>query len=417
MQRHASFYLLSLPVFLWLPSYATASDEPPARLFSTTGQGHGRSAALQREPLSAGSSPSVAVQAHASSLTTRTEQLLLPLAVDQMVQRGRSYSLSSGAVVWEGRTMESGRRVVSASPVEQEGGSVILVRHGAHIHGKLHAMGKLFLIQPTTHEMHELIEIDRSRMPPLHPVADVRPVQRAVEVASVEPVTVPRKGTATDPIVIHLMVNYTQAVLKRRPSIDEYIDLLVAETNRGLFASDIFVKLDVVAKTRVEYTESGRLVTDLANYRRADDGSMDEVHAQRDTAGADLNVLLVNNGDGCGQAASVGGDSSTAFAVVNRICTTGSGTFGHELGHLFGARHDPGSDSSNRPYAYGHGYQSEAGGWHTIMAYPCKKTACEEINRWSTPHQTYQGRVLGDAHASDNRRVLNERAATVAEFR
>ena len=58
-----------------------------------------------------------------------------------------------------------------------------------------------------------------------------------------------------------------------------------------------------------------------------------------------------------GQADAIYADASSAFAIVDYDCATGYYSFGHELGHLQGARHDPNNDPTSTPFAYGHGYQ------------------------------------------------------------
>jgi hypothetical protein len=144
---------------------------------------------------------------------------------------------------------------------------------------------------------------------------------------------------------------------------------------------------------------------------------MDSIHTQRNTNTADVGVLIANNTAYCGLASAIGATAATAFVEVYWDCATGYYSFAHEIGHLQSARHDPANDPTNTPYAYGHGYQSTAGGWRTIMAYACSSTTCTRINYWSNPGKTYSGRAMGTTNRNDNHRVLNNTKATVAAFR
>ena len=74
-------------------------------------------------------------------------------------------------------------------------------------------------------------------------------------------------------------------------------------------------------------------------------------------APADVAVLVVTNNAYCGLASGIGSTAPTAFAEVYWDCATGYYSFGHEVGHLQSARHNPKNDPTNTPYAWGHGYQ------------------------------------------------------------
>jgi hypothetical protein len=115
-------------------------------------------------------------------------------------------------------------------------------------------------------------------------------------------------------------------------------------------------------------------------------------------------------------ASAIGATSSTAFAAVYHGCATGYYSFGHEIGHLQAARHDPNNDPTTTPYAYGHGYQYAAGNWRTIMAYNCSG-GCTRINWWSNPNKTRGGVPMGTASQSDNTRVLNITSPIMANFK
>jgi hypothetical protein len=126
-------------------------------------------------------------------------------------------------------------------------------------------------------------------------------------------------------------------------------------------------------------------------------------------------VLITTNTQYCGLG-YLNSNAASAFSVTAASCMTGYYSFAHEIGHNFGARHDPATDPSTTPVAYAHGYRSPTNAWRTIMAYNCSPS-CPRINYWSNPARTYGGQAMGTTTRSNNARLLNERAATVAAFR
>ena len=142
---------------------------------------------------------------------------------------------------------------------------------------------------------------------------------------------------------------------------------------------------------------------------------MEEVHTLRNKYSADICVLLTYDDDLCGIANGIGVTGTDAFCIVstNSTCATSNYSFGHEIGHLLGCRHDPSADSGTTPFAYGHGYVNPSETWKTIMAYG----SSHRLQYWSNPNVTYGGESMGTVSTNDNARVWNGRASTVMAFR
>ena len=232
---------------------------------------------------------------------------------------------------------------------------------------------------------------------------------------------------------IDILVVYTPAarrIVGGTAEIEAMIDLMIAETNQAYQAGGVKQRLVLVAREEVEYNESENSNEDFLRLVEPSDGYMDEVHAIRDRAGADL-VHLIAESYGGGIALQ-----AAAFGLTG--AGSDSGTFAHETGHNMGLAHDRYAMSIGLS-PYGHGYVNQkafVGGapdsasWITIMAYPnqCSDAgfSCNQIMRFSNPNQTYLGDPLGvpgdqrtrvvDGPA-DAVRALNLTRHSVAGFR
>lgn len=397
-----------------------AAAQGPQPLFSAVPaiyravQGDSAFDALANEPSSAKID---VVMVNAAALQADTDSLTLDLDIGGPVkltaQRGSAYYTDDGSLVWQGSIAETAtRRVMTKDEIAEDAlNSVMLVRNGDKITGNVRVLGQLYKIRPLHDARHVVVEVDDSAMPLDHPPADYR---KLFENAA--PLPADTKAVAAN-TVIRVLVNYTAAAASASGDINGLINLAVAESNQGYTNSAVQITLQLAAKSQITYTESGSFNTDLTRYRGTSDGYMDTIHSQRNTNTADVGVLLINNSSSCGLASAIGATASTAFAAAHWDCATGYYSFAHEIGHLQSARHDPTNDPTNTPYAYGHGFQSTAGGWRTIMAYACSGANCTRINYWSNPNKTYGGRAMGTTSRNDNARVLNNTRATVAAFR
>jgi peptidyl-Asp metalloendopeptidase len=275
-----------------------------------------------------------------------------------------------------------------------------------------------YSIEPLGGGLHAVSRIDQSGFPSEHP-ADVPSgaisdaISGAVAArASDGDVSIAANAT------INVLVVYTAAAASATSNISSLIQLAVDETNQSYVNSGIAISMNRVYTGQISYSESGRSFSTHVNYLKGTtDGIMDNVHTLRNTYAADVVVLVVNDSEACGIAAAIKATASSAFAVAHYSCITGYYSFGHEIGHLQGARHDRFVDGSTTPYAYGHGFIPASKTWRTVMAYGNNCSNCTRIQYWSNPLKTYGGVAMGTATYEDNARVLNGTATTVAAFR
>jgi hypothetical protein len=231
--------------------------------------------------------------------------------------------------------------------------------------------------------------------------------------------------TMIAPAVIDVLAAYTPAageLLRSRP-----LDDLFREANRVYANSNTNVRVNLKGFLRTNYSESGRIETDLRRLQRRGDGILEDVQAERDRIGADLAVLLTSraqtNGDVVGLAYQFtrgAGNDRFGFSVVTLDSRETGITLAHELGHNLGAGHDKAtaSDDDGEPTApYAYGYRFRAGAdkrvYKDIMAYGPGTT----LPFFSTPNFKWLGKPIGDADSADNARIVKEIAPDVERYR
>ena len=236
---------------------------------------------------------------------------------------------------------------------------------------------------------------------------------------------------------IDILVAYTPRAKAEQGNIDAFIQFAIDNTHRIYRNSRIDLRLRLVHKHQVSYTQAPSMSTDLwrltytagHSFGRDPLGYMDEVHGLRDRYGADLVVLIVgmNTPGVCGiawrpgfQQSAVHDFSGQGFSVLAQNCESLTyHTFAHEIGHNQGAAHDPFNARTGYSFPWGHGLCNNAEDWNTIMAYAQNEAgSCRrEIEYFSSPLLRYRGTPTGDAAERDNRRVLVATAKRVANYR
>lgn len=325
--------------------------------------------------------------------------------VSHTVVKERVEKRSSGQYTWFG------------SIEDAEHSQVILVVENGSMAGNIRIEGNMYQIRKIGDGVHIICEIDQSAFPDEAPPIPVE----TPDASDIGPPASQADGTP----VIDVMVVYTDDVAIASGNIAAEIQLAIDETNQSYANSGINQRLRLVHSQEVVYDETGDMFTDLNCITSPSDSCLDQIHTWRDTFGADVVCLWVEDGGSfCGLAWLMSTVSnsfeSSAFSIVDRGCSTGNFTFEHELGHNMGATHDRINTSVQGAFPYSFGYQDPGGNWRTIMAYNCPG-GCPRIPYWSSPDVTF-GNVLtgvpeGEPDAADNRKTLNNTALTIVKFR
>jgi hypothetical protein len=237
-------------------------------------------------------------------------------------------------------------------------------------------------------------------------------------------------GSTIDVLVVYSQGSTTAA--GGSTAINNLITLMEAETNQGYAQSNVIQRVRIVGRQEVVSAEGAGLNSYLTALENGT-GAFTAIPGLRNSTGADLVYLIQNQvSDPCGLASMVLPSLSTSFAPQGYSagqldCSTGSGgwTFGHELGHLMGTRHDWASDpTNNSPFTYNHGYvQPGPNRSCDVMATrsACSNAGNARANYWSNPNVTVNGVPIGipegQTNAAENWKALNNTRSTISNFR
>ena len=406
--HHMAVLGLMLALVLALMPPVLAQETP--NLFSAPSEAVGDLSDAQSEVLerlqSAPTTEAIRVVRLEPELLTTADSLTLNLfeGNDVLVTDVRTEVRSGTDLSWFG----DNPKTLSSAVLSVVQGSVIgTVRDGE----------QLFWVRPLGDGLHAVVQVDPNAFPEEHP-PEFQELENE-DTGTLDLAPQDEDTAADEGSIVTVLVAYTPAArsdLGGTAAIRGLIQVAVDETNQSFANSGVNPRLQLVESYETNYPESGNMVTDRNRFRDDGDGFMDEVHDRRDAANADLALLVTAPGGFCGIAADILATEATAFAVVAHNCATGYYSFGHEIGHLFGARHNPEADSTTTPFAYGHGFFFQPEQWRTVMSYNCPG-GCTRLPYWSDPLVAIGGQASGSAATHHNARVLNETAARLANFR
>jgi Leucine-rich repeat (LRR) protein len=225
-----------------------------------------------------------------------------------------------------------------------------------------------------------------------------------------------------DKATIDILFVYTSQVASSFPNIQARINGAVEAANWTFERDSITdlsgnpVRLRAIPQSfQVEYPDlhvANETADKLAMWaavqllaRRDTLGVMDEVLDYRERYDADVVILLVEN-FGSGIVKDRSTDPEDAFGVINWRYLK-SHTLAHEIGHLFGAKHDRYAENETDTTDYpglNYGFVYKPGAVRTLMSYSteCDEQPppldCYQTPRFSSQSGTHNGSTLGDVY-------------------
>ncbi|MBI6118786.1 M12 family metallo-peptidase [Salegentibacter maritimus] len=210
---------------------------------------------------------------------------------------------------------------------------------------------------------------------------------------------------------VSVLVLYTPNADASVPDIDATANLSIAQLQQALSGSQVDVSrlnVELVDVLPLAFNESGDIVNDVGDLSA-------NVNAQnlRQTNNADLVLLLTdgNYGTIVGIADAINADFQTGYAIAQANSATGNLTFAHELGHLFGGRHD---NDPTGTIEHGYVMNSTRG---TIMARQQPIGGGQNrILRFSNPNVYFGGQGTGTFSFNDNKTEYENNGPAIADF-
>lgn len=148
---------------------------------------------------------------------------------------------------------------------------------------------------------------------------------------------------------VKTLILYTQGALNRVSNINHSISLALAQTNQAYANSAIGNNVELVQSGvfQVDFNETNPSLNDINTLVAGNSFSTtgQTVMQLRNNMSADIVVMFCNEtgwGGVIGRVAAIGPNSTQAFGIFDALDATSAGlVFVHEVGHLFGARHEP----------------------------------------------------------------------------
>lgn len=329
--------------------------------------------------------------------------------------------------------------------IEGEANSEAFFTHrGTSISGVIRRGNALYQMSGTDGAEAVLVKVDHERLPPEGEMERHASADSLLDLNKITSIVT--GGGSANGQIQDVMVAYTPASCGRYDAtqnggngdgecgeIEALIVNAVNMANQAYLNSQDAIKavslpqLNLVHMAQTDYVETNNIGTSLddVTFAGGDHAEMDELHALRDSYGADLVTLITEDNSYCGLAWTLNGSAEYGFSAIASKCLANQ-SYAHEVGHNQGNEHDRGhlADGSEGYYNYSYGYNyctNDDNGFRDIMSYPCSSGNGPRISNFSNPNVFYNGKPTGisenKANAAYAALSMSKTAAIVANFR
>lgn len=293
---------------------------------------------------------------------------------------------------------------------------VLLTLRNGVLAGTIQIGPDLYEIRPQG-SRHIVEKLDSSKFPQCK--GQVAPARQG-DTAGTAGTTVAAAGDVLTTVdVLSVYTPQARAAAGSTANIEAQIQSAVDRANLAFTNSQVNAAFRLVRAAEVVHDDAGNLDTDLSWVLNDP-----TVASLRNSSGADLVSLIVENGAGyCGLGyvmRSVNtGFAPYGFQVTARGCAVGNLSYAHEHGHNSGMEHDPANgtapSSASYPWSFGHLVD---GVFRTVMSYASQcPSGCTRMPYFSNPNVLYSGYPTGVPDQRDNARTARSTLPVVAQFR
>ena len=308
--------------------------------------------------------------------------------------------------------------------VEGEFSELMLNKEKGLVFGTMRCADKSYIIYGIGKHLSAILELDISQIAKMecgsNGDSDDKQAVNSSPTSTPELITTCQTTLATTVLIL-----YTTAANNTDPSIFQTATNSVTSHNNILNNSAVTAVGSQLVSVGVEllhgFVENAGSITGDVNRLAANTTAT----FRRNATTADFVVLLtnatylINGGQILGTVSQIDAENPNAYAIVEApfAVEPSSNTFSHEVGHLFGGRHQ--NDANGPTYSHGRAYTGQIGRFRMrarTMMHTFQSTSLR-IPFFSNPNVLALNAPTGDANCCDVARRIGETAPRISSYR